>query len=51
MVISIRNSIAKKGMTILKGHLKAVNRQRIVDITAIRKKATTKRKRKQNKDI
>ena len=51
MVISIRNSIAKKGMTILKGHLKAVNRQRIVDITAIRKKATTKRKTKQNKDI
>jgi hypothetical protein len=47
MVISIRNSIAKKGMTILKGHLKAVNRQRIVDITAIRKKQ--QQKEKQNK--
>jgi septum formation inhibitor MinC len=44
MVISIRNSIAKKGMTILKGHLTAVNRQRIVDITAIRKKQQQKEK-------
>jgi septum formation inhibitor MinC len=49
MVISIRNSIAKKGMTILKGHLTAVNRQRIVDITAIRKKQQQKEKENKTK--
>jgi hypothetical protein len=47
----IRNSIAKKGMTILKGHLKDVNRQKIVDITAILKKQQQKEKENKTKDI